>query len=137
MNNLRGKANAITADSAKFVNEPAAIDFSAYKSKLRFTGAAVADLEKVYSSTKLPEFTASLPSFEAQKRAAMMEVVTSTVAAAKADLELLRADIAKFESSRMTIDTSTEDLKQRFPAIAKEVETEIKDHQWFKSITQN
>jgi predicted nuclease with TOPRIM domain len=63
----------------------------------------------------------------------MLEVVNSTVEAAKADLELLHAEIAKFEENRMTRETSAADLDHRFPEVAKEIEGEVKAHEWFKS----
>ena len=78
---LRGKANAITADSAKFVKAPAAID-CCIQGSLKFTKEAVGALEKVYNDRKLPQYTATLPAFEA-KRAAMLSVVRSTVDATK------------------------------------------------------
>lgn len=45
VNFLRGKANEIAANSGKYASAPAAIDFSAYKKKLKFTAAAVDTLE--------------------------------------------------------------------------------------------
>lgn len=122
----------IQAASGKYVKDVDAIDFSAYKNKLKFTGAAVDDLEKIYKNMDIPQYTASLPAFEATKRASMLEVVKSTVNAAKADLELLHADIAKFEDGRITSQTSIAELEQRFPALAKEIESEIKGHEWSK-----
>ena len=136
MNALRGKSNEIMANSSKFVKEPEAIDFGNYKGKLKFAAAAVSDLEKIYKSTELPTYTADLPAFEAKKRAAMMDVVKSTVSAAKEDLALLNQQLAAFEDSRMSEETTIGDLKQRFPTIAKEVESEIKDHHWLKQINK-
>ena len=42
---MRGKSNDILANSAKYVKKPAPIDFSAYRSKLKLTSAAVDKLE--------------------------------------------------------------------------------------------
>jgi hypothetical protein len=129
---LRGKANAITADSAKFVKAPAAIDFGAYKDRLRFTKEAVDELEAVYKKKSIPQYTATLPAFEAKKRAAMLAVVKSTVEATKADLSLLNLQLADFEAGRITEETSVGELKDRFPGIAKEIEAEVKSHDWHK-----
>ena len=129
---LRGKANTIAADSAKYVKAPAAIDFESYRARLKFTADAVGDLEKVYGSKSIPKYSASLPAFEAKKRAAMMAVVKSTVEATKIDLENLNGQLAAFEEGRITDDTSLNMLENRFPAIATEVESEIKEHQWIK-----
>ena len=132
VNVLRGKANAITADAAKWVKAPAAIDFDAYKKRLKFTGNAVGDLQKVYDSRSIPKYSASIPAFEVKKRSAMMAVVKSTVEATKADLANLHAQLAQFEAGRITEDTSVGELEQRFPEIATEIEEEIKNHKWAK-----
>ena len=120
------------ANHSKFSKTPAAIDFTAYKKKLKFTGAAVDNLEKVYKSRKLPQYHATLPAFETKKRAAILQVVQSTVAAANADLSALKTTLETFESERITRETSVKQLEQRFPAIATEIEGEIKRHEWFK-----
>jgi hypothetical protein len=117
------------------VKEPEAIDFAAYKARLKFTGASVDSIEAMYKNTSLPTYTATLPAFEVKKRSVMLDVVQSTVEAAKADLEALNGQIAAFEQGRMTTETSTEELKKRFPAMGSEIEAEIKAHNWMKSIT--
>lgn len=132
VNALRGKANSITADSMKFVKAPAAIDFSAYKNRLKFVGAAVDDLEKVYKNKSIPTYSASIPAFDTKKRAAMLSVVQSTVECTKSDLASLKQQLEVFEEGRITMDTSVGELQNRFPTIAKEIETEIKNHEWAK-----
>jgi hypothetical protein len=129
---LRGKANSITADNVKFVQAPAAIDFGAYKDRLKFTKEAVDKLEKVYGSRSIPQYSASLPAFEAKKRAAMLAVAKSTVDATKSDIDMLKSQLAAFEAGRITEETSVGELENRFPAIAKEIEEEIKNHEWQK-----
>ena len=129
---LRGKANSITADNVKFVKAPAAIDFGAYKDRLKFTKEAVDNLEKVYSSRSIPQYSASLPAFESKKRAAMLAVAKSTVEATKSDIDMLKSQLAAFEAGRITEETSVGELENRFPAIAKEIEEEIKNHEWQK-----
>ncbi len=61
-----------------------------------------------------------------------LNVVQQTVAAAKSDLESLKSQLEAFEGQRTTKLTSTKMLEQRFPVIAKEIEGEIKRHEWFK-----
>ena len=104
---------------------PAAIDFAAYKGKLKFTGVAVDNLEKAFKNKKLPQYTANLPDFEVKKRAAIMNVVKSTVAAAQSDLVDLETTLESFETQRITKETSTKQF-------AKEIEGEIQRHEWFK-----
>ncbi len=45
LNMLRAQANELQSNHAKVSAEPAKLDFGGYKSKLRFTGAAVDALE--------------------------------------------------------------------------------------------
>ena len=132
VNMLRGKANEIAGNASKYAKPPAPIDFSAYKKKLKFTGAAVEALEKVYKGRKLPTYTATLPAFEAKKRSMLLSVVKSTVSAAQADLDSLNNQLRAFEDGRITTNTSVGELRTRFPTIAKEIEQEIKEHQWAK-----
>lgn len=132
VNMLRGKANEIASSASKYAKAPAPIDFSAYKKKLKFTAAAVDSLEKVYKGKKLPQYSAALPPFEAKKRAMLVSVVKSTVSAAQADLDNLNGQLKAFEDGRITPGTSVGELRSRFPTIAKEIEKEIKEHQWAK-----
>ena len=62
----------IKALSSKYGSKPAAIDFASYKKKLNFTASAVGSLEDLYKKKKLPNYSASLPAFEAKKRALMV-----------------------------------------------------------------
>jgi len=137
VNLLRGKANEITANSAKYVKPPAAIDFSSYKKKLKFTAAAVDSLESAYKKKSLPTYSAMLPAFENKKRAMLLSVVKSTVEAAKTDLEALQAQLSAFEEGRITKDTSVGELRDRFPQIAKEAEEEIKVRSSSSALTIN
>jgi hypothetical protein len=132
LNFLRGKSNEIVSNAAKF-GEVEKIDFSAYKKKLRFTGSAVDTLEKAYQQRQLPSFHATLPAFEAQKRQAAVAVVDRIVAAAKDDLVSLTKQLEEFESTKITRETTFADVSDRFPDIAREVEKEIKNHEWHSS----
>mmetsp|Transcript_2325 Transcript_2325/g.3668 ORF Transcript_2325/g.3668 Transcript_2325/m.3668 type:complete len:159 (+) Transcript_2325:117-593(+) len=129
---LRGKANEITGLSAKYAKQPEAIDFAAYKGKLRFTGSAVDSLQAIYQGKELPTYTASLPAFEAKKRAMMLSVTKSIVDLAKVDLQGLQSQLDAFEKIRIDRTTSMKELSDRFPQFAKEVEQEIKNHEWVK-----
>jgi hypothetical protein len=51
---------------------------------------------------------------------------------AKADLQDLSAQLDEFENVRINKDTSVNELNQRFPGVAKEVEQEINNHEWSK-----
>jgi hypothetical protein len=129
---LRGKANAVAAENAKFVKATAAIDFDFYKKRLKYSGDAVSKLESAYKGKVIPQYTATLPAFEAKKRAAMLGVVKSTVEATKQDLEALHTQLEAFEQGRITEDSSMGEVVQRFPGIAREIEEEIREHKWAK-----
>lgn len=101
INLLRGKSNEITVtclrlfdvyknftpaagsflktSAGKHIKPTAPVDFAGYKSKLKFTAAAVDSLEKNYSSTKLPQYSATLSSLETQRRAALVSAYFSNI----------------------------------------------------------
>mmetsp|Transcript_4589 Transcript_4589/g.9301 ORF Transcript_4589/g.9301 Transcript_4589/m.9301 type:complete len:159 (-) Transcript_4589:155-631(-) len=132
INLLRAKANEITSNSSKYLKEPEAIDFNAYKNKLKFTGSAVQALEAAYKSKELPTYHATLPQLEAKRNAMMVAVTQNIVELLKTDLQNSTAALQEFESIRINKSTSANDLSNRFPAFAKEVEEEINSHKWNK-----
>ena len=64
--------HCLQGNYSRYSSTPAKIDFATYKSKLKFTSPAVDALEKAYSTRKLPQYHATLPAFELQKRAAIV-----------------------------------------------------------------
>jgi len=58
--------------------------------------------------------------------------VKNTVDAAEADLQILKDQIDQFEANRITLDSTVADMRKRFPDIAREIEQEIKNHEWAK-----
>ena len=50
--------------------------------------------------------------------------------AAQADLVDLQAQVKSLEQTRISATTSVAELNQRFPHFAREVEHEIKNHEW-------
>lgn len=132
LNLLRAKANEILSTAAKLNQEPAEIQFDSYKKKLKFTAGAVNSLEQAYKNKKLPTYYATLPAFEASKRAAVLSVVRDIVSAAKEDIELLNTQLEEFEKSKISKDTTYGELQSKFPSFAKEVEAEISARDWNK-----
>jgi hypothetical protein len=130
LNLIRAKANEITNAAGKYGQAPEKIDFAAYKSKLRFTGAAVDALEKIYANKKLPSFHATLPAYEAQQREAVLATVDNIVNATKQDIAVLNAQLAESANLQITRETTFAELSARFPQFAREVEKEIKNHEW-------
>jgi len=134
LNLIRAKANEITSAAGKYGQAPETINFAAYKAKLRFTASAVDTLEKVYANKKLPNFHATLPAYEAQQREAVVATVDKIVNAAKEDLAILQAQLAETADLQITKDTTFAELSARFPQYAREVEQEIKNHEWGNAI---
>lgn len=89
-------------------------------------------LENAYKNRSLPTYTATLPDFEAKKRTEMLNVAKSVVASTKIELQELSKQLDAFEQVKITKETSIGDLRNRFPAIAKEIEAEVNTHQWGK-----
>lgn len=131
LNVFRNKANEIAAAHAKVAGRaPEPVNFSAYKNKLKFTSSAVEALEKAYQAKKLPVFSAEVPELTVKKRAMLVKASEAIAAAAQIELASLNTTLADFDSIRITDETRVEDVKQRFPEVFREVEKEIKDHQW-------
>ena len=61
-----------------------------------------------------------------------MDMVKSTVDAARGELEQLNNQLVSAQASQFTKETSAMQALERFPAVGKEVEEEIKTHQWLK-----
>lgn len=59
-----------------------------------------------------------------------MAVINDISAATEADLVLMRQQLEDFEKLRITKDTTVLDLQERFPEMAREIEKELKAHQW-------
>lgn len=132
LNMLRAKSNEIMTTAGKFGQAPEKIDFSAYKSKLKFTARAVDELQDVYKKRTLPNFHATLPSFEAKKREMMLSVINRIAEAAKEDLKILEEQLVELEKTKVTKETTYGDMTSRFPNVAREIEQEIKNHEWSK-----
>lgn len=56
----------------------------------------------------------------------------SIVDLAAADLQDLNSQLDDFEKIRISKSSSVKELNDRFPAFAKEIEAEIKNHEWTK-----
>ena len=59
-----------------------------------------------------------------------LAVIDDISAATEADLVLMRKQLDEFEKLRITNDTTIVDLQNRFPELAREIEKELKNHQW-------
>lgn len=127
---LRAAANEVVAEASKYGTKPSEIDFSAYKKKLKFTGATVDKLEAAYKSRASPNNYAKVPEFYVTKRQVTLQVLERIVEARKADIAELESQLGELANFKITSETTTGELCDRFPELAREIEAEIKNHEW-------
>lgn len=127
---LRSAVNEIVAESAKYGDKPAEVDFAAYKNKLKFTGATVDKLEALYKSRKSPGYFAQVPEFTVAKRQVTASVLERIVEARKQDIAELTAQLEGLSQLTISGETSIGDLTDRFPEISRDIESDIKTHDW-------
>lgn len=61
---------------------------------------------------------------------AQLSVVRDIVESTKLDLEQLTRQLDEFENVRISKTTTVDDLLQRFPQFAREIEQDLKNHKW-------
>lgn len=127
---LRASANELLSQASKYGQKPAEIDFAAYKQKLRFTSSAVDSLEKIYKARQLPNHFAAISDFHVKKREVTASVLARIVEARKLDIAELNAQVVELENFKIDDETSAGDIRNRFPEMAREVELQIKNHEW-------
>eukprot|EP00595_Chromulina_sp_UTEXLB2642_P003738 CAMPEP_0196765486 /NCGR_PEP_ID=MMETSP1095-20130614/9381_1 /TAXON_ID=96789 ORGANISM="Chromulina nebulosa, Strain UTEXLB2642" /NCGR_SAMPLE_ID=MMETSP1095 /ASSEMBLY_ACC=CAM_ASM_000446 /LENGTH=153 /DNA_ID=CAMNT_0042123613 /DNA_START=18 /DNA_END=476 /DNA_ORIENTATION=- len=127
---LRAQANEIVSSFSKYSAPPEPVKFEETRKRLKFATSAVDSLEKLYKSRKLPVYTATLPDFEAKKRAAIIETIHAASVAAELDLSNLQNQLKEFESKKFDKDTTYDVACNRFPSVAKEVDEEVQNHKW-------
>ena len=65
---------------------------------------------------------------------AILESAASTTDASAARLAELESMIAEAETSKTTADTTVEEVLNRYPEIAKEIDEEVEQHLWWKDV---
>ena len=58
----------------------------------------------------------------------------AAVAASKARISELEAQVALMTAKRTGLDTTVDDVYEAFPQVKKEIEEEIANHEWHKDI---
>lgn len=122
------KADAM---AEKYAAPPSPIDFAAAKKSVRDV-ALVDALEKLYSSSSPPPETYE---WSAEDKAAKDKLIAEAVEGQAFNQEMIEdteREIAFLRTHRTTRDVSTNDMKDVYPDIAEEVETEIENREWFK-----
>lgn len=109
------------------------IDFQAYAKSIKANNV-VSEYEKSYSSLKLPQLADETAAEADAKLNELSKQATEMVASTSkrlAELEGLLSDLYK---KRTTKDTTVDDVKALYPEIKKEIDQEIKNHEWIKGI---
>ena len=132
VNRLRDLHGDLTAYARSISDKPADIDFSHYRSTIKSAGVVDA-IEKDYNSLNLPQFEAPVDA-EAEANFAQLIKDAETAMQASGDrLVELDAMIAEAQNNRTDADTTIQEILERHPEIAAEIQQEIKDDKWFSN----
>eukprot|EP00591_Stephanopyxis_turris_P009006 CAMPEP_0195528560 /NCGR_PEP_ID=MMETSP0794_2-20130614/30737_1 /TAXON_ID=515487 /ORGANISM="Stephanopyxis turris, Strain CCMP 815" /LENGTH=209 /DNA_ID=CAMNT_0040659715 /DNA_START=42 /DNA_END=671 /DNA_ORIENTATION=+ len=125
-------ANA-DAMAEKYSGPPSSIDFASAKDSVRAKDL-IDNLDKFYASAE-PQATPE--EWSAEDKASKAQLIDE----AKADREKMLDDISHYKenlalmkANRTTRDTTGEDVRALYPDIAKEVDDEIDNREWFKDV---
>eukprot|EP00640_Fibrocapsa_japonica_P007337 CAMPEP_0113935388 /NCGR_PEP_ID=MMETSP1339-20121228/2538_1 /TAXON_ID=94617 /ORGANISM="Fibrocapsa japonica" /LENGTH=190 /DNA_ID=CAMNT_0000937525 /DNA_START=79 /DNA_END=651 /DNA_ORIENTATION=+ /assembly_acc=CAM_ASM_000762 len=153
---LCGKMQSLVAQGSV---APAAVDFDTFRSRISAPGlvdsleatykdmmanSPVYSLDWVKNVKELPAelqtekealeaFTAEASQFQ-KNYTEMSAMIDSLVAEADEELAMAQASLDEMESARITVDTCTSEVLERYPEIQKEIEEEINEHKWSKDV---
>ena len=131
MSSFRAWAAAAEAMAEKYSAPPTPVDFSTAKESVR-DKALVEALEAFYTSyTPEPEVHEWSADDKADK-AQQIEDAKGRLAFTQEMIDETEKEIAFMQENKTTRETSGSDLKEAYPDIAEEVETEIENREWFK-----
>ena len=115
----------------KYSAPPAPIDFAAAKKSVRDV-SLVEGLEALYSSSSPPSIKYEWSVEDQATKAQLIEDAKAGLAFTQEMIEDCEREIAYLQLNKTSRDTSVSDLKEIYPDIADEVETEIENREWFK-----
>eukprot|EP00578_Thalassiosira_sp_NH16_P029912 CAMPEP_0181077644 /NCGR_PEP_ID=MMETSP1071-20121207/1060_1 /TAXON_ID=35127 /ORGANISM="Thalassiosira sp., Strain NH16" /LENGTH=169 /DNA_ID=CAMNT_0023158901 /DNA_START=59 /DNA_END=568 /DNA_ORIENTATION=+ len=118
------------AMAEKYSAPPTPVDFASAKKSVRDV-ALVDALEKMYSSSSPPAQTYEWSADDQASKAEQIEEAKAGLAFTQEMIEDTQKEIAYLRVNKTTRDTYTSDLKEVYPDIADEVETEIEKREWF------
>lgn len=119
------------AMAEKFSAPPTPIDFSSAKKSVRDV-ALVEALEKMYKSASPPAQTYEWSVDDQAKKAQLVEDAKAGMAFTQEMIDDTEKEIVYMRLNKTTRDMSVNDMKEIYPDIADEVETEIENREWFK-----
>eukprot|EP00571_Detonula_confervacea_P017824 CAMPEP_0172297680 /NCGR_PEP_ID=MMETSP1058-20130122/604_1 /TAXON_ID=83371 /ORGANISM="Detonula confervacea, Strain CCMP 353" /LENGTH=169 /DNA_ID=CAMNT_0013006855 /DNA_START=46 /DNA_END=555 /DNA_ORIENTATION=- len=114
----------------KYAAPPAPIDFASSKKTIR-DAALVDAIEKMYTSSSPPAQTYEWSTEDQSTKAQLIEDAKAGLAFTQEMIEDTQREILYLRENKTTRDTSTSDMKEVYPDIAEEVETEIEKREWF------
>ncbi|KAL7554066.1 hypothetical protein ACHAWF_017455 [Thalassiosira exigua] len=115
----------------KYSAPPGPIDFASAKASVRDV-ALVDALEKLYTSSSPPPETYEWSADDQAKKAQLIEDAKASLAFTQEMIDDTQKEIAFLRVNKTTRDTSANDMKEIYPDIAEEIETEIENKEWFK-----
>lgn len=131
---LRAMHAEIMKMKATYGNDPAPIDFAAYKTKM--DPEVVKQVEESYNAMVYPS-TAEFEATSPEAKASMKKHLEDIDAAIKETEDVivdLKSKMAALEAKKTTIDTTAQDYLDRFPELEDEIDKEIHNHEWAKDI---
>ena len=109
------------------------IDFNSYAKSIKANNV-VSEYEKSYSSLKLPQLADETAAEADAKLNELSKQATEMVASTSKRLSELESLLADLYKKRTTKDTTVDDVNALYPEIKKEIDQEIKNHEWIKGI---
>jgi hypothetical protein len=115
----------------KYQAPPAPIDFATTKKSVR-DGGLVDVLESFYKASKPPAETYEMPLEETTKSEETIAFLKEADKLNKEFLPVIEKEIAFYETTRTSVDTTMYDAFVNFPSIHEEIEDELERREWFK-----
>jgi hypothetical protein len=115
----------------KYSAPPAPIDFAAAKKSVRDVPLVEA-LEAFYSSSSPPPLKYEWSAEDQATKSQLIEDAKAGLAFTQEMIEDCEREIAFLRMNKTSRETSISDMKEVYPDIADEVETEIEKREWFK-----
>lgn len=131
VNNFRSWVASAEAMAEKYAAPPSDIDFASAKGAVR-DKELVASLEKMYASGNPPAETHEWSSDDQADKANQIEEAKGRLAFLNDVVEETKKEIEYMKVNRTTRETDATDLKEMYPDIAEEIETELENREWFK-----
>ena len=115
----------------KYSAPPTPIDFNKSKGTIR-DKALVENLEKFYTASTPPPETHEWSAEEQANKKAQIEEAKGRLAFTQEMIAETEYEIEFMKANMTTRETTGSDVKEAYPDIAAEVETEIENREWFK-----